>query len=101
MVLLHRSGSSDTNDTFMQSVIFFFSCSRRHTSWPRDWSSDVCSSDLPAAGRGVPAARGCPGRCPDDEIGRASCRERVLIRVVAGSLYKKGLTFADREQDLP
>src|SRR5207253_4456818 len=19
---------------------------RRHTSWPRDWSSDVCSSDL-------------------------------------------------------
>src|SRR5207253_5294717 len=19
----------------------------RHTSWPRDWSSDVCSSDLP------------------------------------------------------
>src|SRR5207253_8537080 len=20
---------------------------RRHTSWPRDWSSDVCSSDLP------------------------------------------------------
>src|SRR5439155_22905292 len=22
-----------------------FSASRRHTSWPRDWSSDVCSSD--------------------------------------------------------
>src|SRR5439155_8083042 len=21
---------------------------RRHTSWPRDWSSDVCSSDLAA-----------------------------------------------------
>src|SRR5207253_3608792 len=20
---------------------------RRHTRWPRDWSSDVCSSDLP------------------------------------------------------
>src|SRR5439155_3497239 len=25
---------------------FFFSSRRRHTSWPRDWSSDVCSSDL-------------------------------------------------------
>src|SRR5439155_15417253 len=24
-----------------------FSRSRRHTRWPRDWSSDVCSSDLP------------------------------------------------------
>src|SRR5207253_7036126 len=29
-----------------------FSSRRRHTRWPRDWSSDVCSSDLhvPAAG---------------------------------------------------
>src|SRR5690625_5455984 len=25
---------------------FFFSGRRRHTMWPRDWSSDVCSSDL-------------------------------------------------------
>src|SRR5690625_3628776 len=26
--------------------MFFFSSSIRHTRWPRDWSSDVCSSDL-------------------------------------------------------
>src|SRR5690625_3480947 len=26
--------------------IFFFSSRRRHTRWPRDWSSDVCSSDI-------------------------------------------------------
>src|SRR6266508_1720848 len=25
---------------------FFFSSRIRHTRWPRDWSSDVCSSDL-------------------------------------------------------
>src|SRR5215208_3630999 len=25
---------------------FFFSSRRRHTRWPRDWRSDVCSSDL-------------------------------------------------------
>src|SRR5439155_11377265 len=44
---------------------FFFSSRRRHTRWPRDWSSDVCSSDLlafdrkePATGRGNQAARG-------------------------------------------
>src|SRR5207253_3704736 len=24
---------------------------RRHTRWPRDWSSDVCSSDLDLASR--------------------------------------------------
>src|SRR5207253_7279218 len=27
-------------------LLFFFSSRRRHTRWPRDWSSDVCSSDL-------------------------------------------------------
>src|SRR5690606_40318974 len=26
--------------------LFFFSSRRRHTSFSRDWSSDVCSSDL-------------------------------------------------------
>src|SRR2546422_4414660 len=31
--------------------MFFFSSRRRHTRCSRDWSSDVCSSDLYAAGR--------------------------------------------------
>src|SRR5215208_6899750 len=31
------------------SFFFFFSSRRRHTRWPRDWSSDVYSSDLAAA----------------------------------------------------
>src|SRR5690625_7066773 len=30
----------------MSLFLFFFSSRRRHTRWPRDWSSDVCSSDL-------------------------------------------------------
>src|SRR3712207_6939116 len=30
------------------SVFFFFSSRRRHTRYWRDWSSDVCSSDLDA-----------------------------------------------------
>src|SRR5690606_40839677 len=29
-------------------VFFFFSSRRRHTRFSRDWSSDVCSSDLMA-----------------------------------------------------
>src|SRR5207253_5915994 len=32
---------------------FFFSSRRRHTRWPRDWSSDVCSSDLIVVADGV------------------------------------------------
>src|SRR3712207_6971539 len=30
----------------LQVVCFFFSSRRRHTRYWRDWSSDVCSSDL-------------------------------------------------------
>src|SRR2546421_8161131 len=85
---------------------FFFSSRRRHTRSDRDWSSDVCSSDLGTAStdRIAPsrkpqvASRGAVLRLtpcglqlsyrahvrPDlqslrlgVEIGRASCRERV------------------------
>src|SRR5437879_11502471 len=35
------------------SIPFFFSSRRRHTRYIGDWSSDVCSSDLPAADRGM------------------------------------------------
>src|SRR2546421_5783168 len=31
-------------------LVFFFSSRRRHTRSDRDWSSDVCSSDLGAVG---------------------------------------------------
>src|SRR5207253_6564620 len=37
-------------------MLFFFSSRRRHTRWPRDWSSDVCSSDLLEADSVVVAA---------------------------------------------
>src|SRR2546422_5435257 len=32
--------------SFFRFVFFFFSSRRRHTRCSRDWSSDVCSSDL-------------------------------------------------------
>src|SRR2546430_9900203 len=34
---------------------FFFSSRRRHTRFDCDWSSDVCSSDLPAAAAALQA----------------------------------------------
>src|SRR5438105_10860355 len=38
---------------FVFSFFFFFSSRRRHTRSTRDWSSDVCSSDLVmAVGKG-------------------------------------------------
>src|SRR5579884_2737737 len=38
-------------------LFFFFSSRRRHTRWPRDWSSDVCSSDLSGPGAPSPTGR--------------------------------------------
>src|SRR2546421_4286859 len=32
-----------------ECIFFFFSSRRRHTRSDRDWSSDVCSSDLPGS----------------------------------------------------
>src|SRR5207249_7940733 len=85
--------------------LFFFSSRRRHTRSKRDWSSDVCSSDLPlcrptgrvrSRKRRVPLVELAHARSGDKgdtanvglialkpeyypilEIGRASCRERV------------------------
>src|SRR3712207_9525696 len=44
-------------------MVFFFSSRRRHTRYWRDWSSDVCSSDLTAdAFAGVPPGPTGDGR---------------------------------------
>src|SRR3712207_9259751 len=100
--------------------VCFVSSRRRHTMYWRDWSADVCSSDLQAADvlaglpDGLARRRGDLEHAlqqvglhlalalvgVDDgvdlvrelerlEIGRASCRERVQILVVAVSLQKK------------
>src|SRR5690349_21965053 len=47
----------------MKSIFFFFSSRRRHTRSLRDWSSDVCSSDLAHQGerRDLQRDRGRPG----------------------------------------
>src|SRR5438093_10715566 len=77
---------------------FFFSSRRRHTSLVSDWSSDVCSSDLfvcyhlyqqtkyTASSSPFRLASGDEARLLiAEEIGRASCRERVNSWVVERS----------------
>src|SRR5207253_6035891 len=44
---------SNPSQSRLSRLVFFFSSRRRHTRWPRDWSSDVCSSDLIGANQGV------------------------------------------------
>src|SRR3712207_9090708 len=91
-------------------ILFFFSSRRRHTRYWRDWSSDVCSSDLgelPLRGgrggaggghikesnralRGSPCSpRSARERPVSQGIGRAAGRGRVEISGGAGSFKKK------------
>src|SRR5690606_39832267 len=51
------------------SPFFFVSSRRRHTRFSRDWSSDVCSSDLPRNVGQVPIyrARRNTGRPPAED----------------------------------
>src|SRR5690606_39796483 len=53
-------------------MLFFFSSRRRHTRFSRDWSSDVCSSDL-AFNQGEPH-----GYTPKGGTGAAT---RTLVRL--------------------
>src|SRR2546421_5295804 len=49
MPLSHLNSSESWSTLTVRSVcflLFFFSSRRRHTRSDRDWSSDVCSSDL-------------------------------------------------------
>src|SRR5258707_842186 len=43
---------------YIKLLFFFFSSRRRHTRYWRDWSSDVCSSDLPALRNSVHRSQG-------------------------------------------
>src|SRR5438445_9455345 len=80
---------------------FFFSSRRRHTRYWRDWSSDVCSSDLAQnlalqvvdwllAGQHVQEEHlREPARRPDHRDRKASCRETVYIPGFAWSTKQR------------
>src|SRR5207249_8962219 len=78
------------------SFFFFFSSRRRHTRSKRDWSSDVCSSDLsplsltlsPLLRRGERESTSgmVVSRCPINPGGCKSQAQsgRVAVRTLAG-----------------
>src|SRR5207253_5000445 len=74
----------------------------RHTRWPRDWSSDVCSSDLNHAGRTIldggaePLGRVAHGFGNDGASGWEGCRAgRVVGTYLHGPLLPRNPWFAD------
>src|SRR5207245_9238884 len=89
----------------LQCSDFFFSSRRRHTRCYRDWSSDVCSSDLwcPSTRRRAPSPaattlrrRATTGRASTPDR-KSVVRERVESWVEVGSVDKKQLE--DRREE--
>src|SRR5690625_7173891 len=75
------------------TTIFFFSSRRRHTSWPRDWSSDVCSSDLPTCRHAARKTSKFPCACRL----KASARCRSEERRVGKECRSVGMAAYDKE----
>src|SRR5690606_40731216 len=67
---------------------FFFSSRRRHTRFSRDWSSDVCSSDL-----------FCPKGLPGDVGSKLFALEMHLGHEAVGILLRRGDRFAQSDAD--
>src|SRR3712207_2820460 len=65
----------------MFDIFFFFSSRRRHTRYWRDWSSDVCSSDLL-----LPKRLAMPVFCSDPLSSVAYATEEVLLVLSLGGL---------------
>src|SRR3712207_8304797 len=68
-------------------LFFFFSSRRRHTRYWRDWSSDVCSSDLGPA---------ILFREDDSPIDEDALRRGIQIQNPAGKCIGGGHAIADR-----
>src|SRR3712207_2116116 len=66
--------------------LFFFSSRRRHTRYWRDWSSDVCSSDL-ADGGVAGLTLHVMGEGQHDGVGAVLCRAVVLASGGLGQLF--------------
>src|SRR2546422_10231168 len=71
---------------------FFFSSRRRHTRCSRDWSSDVCSSDL-ASVRFPP-----PPAVEHGELGLVSRRERHAVEQLAPEHAERLPVFLELDQ---
>src|SRR2546429_8443141 len=64
-------------------IFFFFSSRRRHTRCSRDWSSDVCSSDLTQGRRGRAARGAGVGGTSQQEVTQEPLRPHLSERIVA------------------
>src|SRR5690606_13628421 len=78
---------------------FFFSSRRRHTRFSRDWSSDVCSSDLAVAAAlalaaAITACKGGEGKPPAAAQGEQAAADAVPVEVAEATRRPIAASYA-------
>src|SRR2546429_5960509 len=98
---MHERGRA--GDLLLVDVVFsyfFFSSRRRHTRCSRDWSSDVCSSDLP-----LPVLRSqlmvtsSSGRLHLWVSVQKQCQPTQKWRAHKGALYSRSSSRSSRSEE--
>src|SRR2546422_1145919 len=91
------------NATVLSSMFsfFFFSSRRRHTRCSRDWSSDVCSSDLIVDRAHLRAAAGRDLLCFSKVYGRRTDQRssEELMALVSFSQIEKSFGATKRSEE--
>src|SRR2546422_6915509 len=83
-------------------LIFFFSSRRRHTRCSRDWSSDVCSSDLLTTALLIKLTSRGPVLFVQERIGMNKRRFRMYkFRTMVADAEKKQAELANRNEVSP
>src|SRR3989440_1274456 len=80
------------------TIFFFFASRRRHTRSDRDWSSDVCSSDLAGVQDGGRAGARDPNRM--SPRARAERRQNRPLREVLDDLLGHAREIARRAKEM-
>src|ERR1039457_7608107 len=78
---------------------FLFSSRRRHTRLQGDWSSDVCSSDLPSSilwARSIPSAATHPTVCMSDRKSTRLNSSHLVISYAVFCLKKNNTHHTPR-----
>src|SRR5258707_1864325 len=102
-IFMHRRTRKRSYNGYERALLcFFFSSRRRHTRYWRDWSSDVCSSDLYGVERDAEALAEIGGqdlalvRQPAEDLLAALLAQQLAGRGHARSLAQKTARSEER-----
>src|SRR3712207_7590853 len=97
---MQQCSRTNGNAVALRLISFFFSSRRRHTRYWRDWSSDVCSSDLESEANDIQPMWAPSGQTiyfvSDRGAGR---RNNIYAYDLKGGQVRQLTRFTDRSEE--